>query len=168
MKLCNNSSKNGKTWVVPSYSVNDPVDVFHVQSRVRDFAQQMGFSRLDSQELAIVASELASNILKYGKHGELLVQALASDHGPCLEIVAVDYGPPFENLEAALQDGWDGQGPIDPAKLLRRSGIGGGLGAIVRFTDSFKVEQTALGKQVITRRFVGPQGSRRPPKRVRA
>lgn len=114
----------------------------------------MGFSRIECQELAIVASELASNILKYGTKGELIVQAIMGDATPCLEIVAVDYGPPFTNLPAAMKDGWDQNGPIDPIHLLTRKGIGGGLGAIVRLTDSFSVVEQERGKQVITRRYL--------------
>jgi anti-sigma regulatory factor (Ser/Thr protein kinase) len=134
---------------------------------VRLFAVDMGFSRIESQELAIVASELASNILKYGTKGELIVQTIMGDRGPCIELVAIDNGPPFSNLESALKDGWDQQGPIEPAELLKRKGIGGGLGAIIRLTDSFSVEEQPRCKQVITRRYLS---SWRPgkPHRIRS
>jgi anti-sigma regulatory factor (Ser/Thr protein kinase) len=139
---------------MPNFEIEDQVDILRAQSGVRRFADQLGFDNLESQELAIVASELASNILKYGDHGQVLAQALMAEKGPCLELVAIDYGPPFDDLEAAKQDGWDQSGPIDPGVLLKRKGFGGGLGAIVRLTDSFKVEQRTEGKQIITRRYL--------------
>src|SRR5262245_58910017 len=52
-------------------------------------------TRLDEAELgevAVVATELARNLSKYGKHGRLFVQALEPLSGGCLEILAVDAG----------------------------------------------------------------------------
>lgn len=150
---------------MPLVSVNDPIDVHHAQGCVKRFAAELGFDRFACQELAIVASELASNILKYGERGQILAQAIIGERGPCLELVATDCGPPFYNLDSALKDGWDQDGPIDPAVLLKRSGIGGGLGAVLRFTHSFSVEDLPRGKQIITRRYLvrapenGPRGS---------
>ena len=137
-----------------SFAVEDPVDVLRAQSSVRTIASELGFSRYECQELAIVASELASNILKYGTRGELLVQAVMGERGGGIEIVAIDYGPPFRDLAAAMQDGWDDDGPIDPLVLLTRKGIGGGLGAVVRFTDSFELQESARSKQIVTRRYL--------------
>lgn len=135
-------------------SVVDPVDVLHAQTSVRRLAAEHGFDRFACQELAIVASELASNIIKYGERGEILAQVLASPRGPCLELIAKDRGPQFHNLESAMKDGWDQNGPIDPVVLLKRSGIGGGLGAILRFTHTFAVEELPQGKQIVTRRYL--------------
>jgi serine/threonine-protein kinase RsbT len=139
---------------MPSYSVRDPIDVFHVRSCIARFATELGFNRRESQELAIVASELASNILKYGGGGELSAEPTVDDERAGLKLVASDRGPPFRNLESALKDGWDDDGPIDPMHYLKRKGIGGGLGAIVRLTDTFAVNETALGKQIVTRRYL--------------
>jgi anti-sigma regulatory factor (Ser/Thr protein kinase) len=139
---------------MPLISVADPVDVLHAQTSVRRFSAEHGFDRFACQELAIVASELASNIIKYGERGEILAHVLMSPRGPCLELIARDYGPQFHNLESAMKDGWDQDGPIDPVVLLKRSGIGGGLGAILRFTHSFSVEELSHGKRIITRRYL--------------
>jgi anti-sigma regulatory factor (Ser/Thr protein kinase) len=139
---------------VPLILVQDPIDVLYVQSRIRDFARDVGFDRFGCQELAIVASELASNILKYGRRGDLNVELLKLEGELCLELIARDCGPPFRDLDSALKDGWDDVGPIDPIQLLRRRGIGGGLGAVVRLTDSLTVENLPGGKQVIVRRYL--------------
>ncbi len=139
---------------MPLISVNDPIDVLHAQGCVKRFAAEIGFDRYACQELAIVASELASNILKYGDRGQILAQAIMTEQGPCLELVATDCGPHFYDLAAAMNDGWDQDGPIDPGVLLKRRGIGGGLGAILRFTHSFVVEDFPRGKQIITRRYL--------------
>lgn len=145
---------------MPTFVVRDPVDALYVQGRVSALARDEGFERVACQELAIVASELATNILKYGQRGDMSVEFVTSEEAPYLELVATDSGPPFRDLEAAVKDGWDDDGPIDPVKLLTRKGIGGGLGAVIRLTDAFSVEHFTEGKRVIVRRYL-----KRPKKR---
>ena len=68
---------------------------------------------------------------------------------------------PLLHQAMAIQDGYDDRGPLDPAKLFKRRGIGGGLGAVIRFTDSFRCEpaEDGSGKTVIVIRY------RKRPKR---
>jgi anti-sigma regulatory factor (Ser/Thr protein kinase) len=124
----------------------------------------LGFSGRESGELAIVASELTSNILKYGIRGSIEIEAFADDKGSGIAIIARDYGPAFRDLKTALLDGHDDAGPIDPLHMLRRKGIGGGLGAVLRLTDSFRVEPEPDGKRVHVVRYL-PRRSRRPRQR---
>jgi anti-sigma regulatory factor (Ser/Thr protein kinase) len=139
---------------MPSYDVRDWLDLFAVRRNVFQLATQVGFSRRQSGELAIVASELASNILKYGIVGSLRVDVVDDEHGLGLTIAASDRGPPFHDVSAALRDGWSDRGPIDPLDMLKRRGIGGGLGAVLRFTDSFRVETGASTKTVHVVRYL--------------
>jgi anti-sigma regulatory factor (Ser/Thr protein kinase) len=149
---------------MPKYEVRDWIDMHHVQRRTMEFAKVVGFSRRECSELAIVASELTSNILKYGVRGSIELDAVADTGGTGMSIVASDCGPPFENLETAILDGHDDRGPIDPLHMLKRKGIGGGLGAVVRFTNSFRVETRPGGKEVHVVRYLSRR-SRRPPRR---
>lgn len=107
-----------------------------------------------------MASELASNILKYGVRGTMEFVFLEDSRGRGLSIVASDRGPQFRSLEAAVQDGWDDVGPIDPLDMLKRKGIGGGLGAVLRLTHTFHVEPAAVGKRILVVRYLdpGPRG----------
>ena len=148
---------------MPRYAISDWVDVLHVQSQMLKFAQALGFSKRESGELAIVASELTSNVLKYGVRGSIEMDALEDLRGQGVVLVAEDIGPPFKNLELALLDGNDDRGPIDPLDMLTRRGIGGGLGAIVRLSHSFQVEALPIGKRVRVTRYL-----RRVSKRPRA
>src|SRR5262245_51809927 len=155
---------------MPTYDVLDWVDVLHVQKRTLNFSEELGFPRRERNELAIVASELASNILKYGVRGTLEMDRFADDRGAGITMIASDRGPQFHDLEAALRDGWSDRGPIDPLDMLKRKGIGGGLGAICRLTHSFRVEPLPRGKRVhvvrylVKRRTRPPRRSRRPGK----
>jgi len=130
------------------FQVRHPADLYEPRRAVRDLATADGFSRADGQELAIVVSELVSNILKYGVRGSIELESERSSQ-PAIHIVARDEGPPFHDLQLALRDGYDDRGPIDPASLLKRGGIGTGLGAVVRLTDSFRVDYTGGGGKAI-------------------
>ncbi len=143
---------------MPEYSVRDWLDVLYVQGTVARYAAELGFAKRDCQELAIVASELGSNIVKYGVHGVLRAEARMDAEGSGIALIAVDHGPPFRSLESALQDGYDDQGPIDPVDMVKRRGIGGGLGAVVRFTHSLRVEEQDGGKRIVAVRYLRPPG----------
>jgi serine/threonine-protein kinase RsbT len=133
-----------------TYEVRDPVDLYGPRKAIRELCAALGFSRADCHELAIVVSELTSNILKYGIRGSLRFERVESpEHGLGVLVVARDMGPPFRNLPMALRDGYDDQGPIDPGTVLKRGGIGAGLGAVLRMTDSFQIcDSTPQGKEI--------------------
>src|SRR6266511_261988 len=103
--------------------------------------------------LAIVASELGSNIIKYGVRGSLEMEPIENAEGSGVSVVARDFGPPFHDLAMALEDGCDDRGPIDPMQMLKRRGIGGGLGAVIRLTHSFHVHSLVDGKEIRVARY---------------
>jgi anti-sigma regulatory factor (Ser/Thr protein kinase) len=132
---------------MPVYKVRDSLDVFAPRQAAFEIAGKLGFPRHESRELSIAVSELASNIVKYGVRGTIEVQEVRdAELGVGVSVVARDVGPPFHNLAMALQDGCDQDGPIDPVLLLKRAGLGIGLGAVVRFTDTFDVAHGESGK----------------------
>ena len=148
---------------MPEFEIRVWVDVIAARGAVRAFAAQVGFQPREATELAIVASELGSNIVKYGRHGWLTCSALDSRdvRGRGIAVVARDFGPPFHDLATALQDGCDDRGPLDPMQMLNRKGIGGGLGAVLRLTHSFAVHPLSDGKEiVVTRHIKRPPGGR--------
>src|SRR5881392_664705 len=98
-----------------SCPIRDKLDIFKVQRATKGFAAELGFGRHGCEELAIVASELASNVLKYGKHGSLELAEFEDARGRGIALTARDHGPPFRDLEMAKRDGYDDNGPIDPA-----------------------------------------------------
>ena len=136
-------------------AVTVDVHVFVARQAVRRCAEAVGFGRIECQELLIATSELASNILKYGIRGEIIVEPLMDKaRGAGIRIVARDVGPQFHDLETALMDGHGDRGPVDPTLLLKRGGLGSGLGAVVRFTDSFQCEEQPVGKRITVVRYV--------------
>jgi anti-sigma regulatory factor (Ser/Thr protein kinase) len=134
------------------FDVRHPADLYEPRRAIRDLAAAASFTRQDGQELAIVVSELVSNILKYGVRGSIEL-ARVDGQNPAIHIIARDEGPAFHDLQLALRDGFNDRGPIDPGTLLKRGGFGAGLGAIVRMTDSFRVDELPCGKEIHVARF---------------
>lgn len=146
-----------------SCEVEDEIDIYSARRLARELAEQLGFGKIEREEIEIVASELASNIVKYGIRGKMEMEQVRDPVlGIGLRIIAEDIGPPFYDVGMAIQDGYDDRGPLDPATLFRRRGIGGGLGAVIRFTDSFAYEPEEKGKRVVVVRY-RTRPKRRPP-----
>jgi anti-sigma regulatory factor (Ser/Thr protein kinase) len=125
-----------------------------VRNGVRELAHQLGFSAKGCEELAIVVTELSSNIVKYGVRGTIELAALEDlQRGVGIVIVAQDETPPFD-LAMAMRDGHDAQGKLDPMKTWHRGGIGAGIGAVARLTDQLQLEACEGGKRIRVIRFL--------------
>lgn len=133
-------------------------DVVVAGSQAGRLARDFGLDPRRAKELAIVVSELASNIVKHGVRGEIVLTLHARGE---VSVEARDVGPPIRDLQIAMTDGCDDQGPIDPALILRRGGLGTGLGAVARFADRLEYREEEGGK-TITAWFLP-----RPPGRAR-
>jgi anti-sigma regulatory factor (Ser/Thr protein kinase) len=118
--------------------IAESLDVFAARWTAQRLAAGIGFAPPACAEIAIVVSELATNILKYGVRGAIVMARTDDDLGPGLELIAEDEGPLLTDLATAIQDGCGEAGPIDPCRQLGRGGIGAGLGAIIRLTDRFE------------------------------
>lgn len=128
------------------FRVETELDVFDARRRAEQLARDLGFSRPDAGLVTVVVSELGYNVVRHGVRGVIALSRVASDeHGPGVRVQASDEGPPIPDLQLAMRDGHDRAGPIDPMLLFRRSGIGSGLGAIVRLTHEFQYERRAHG-----------------------
>jgi anti-sigma regulatory factor (Ser/Thr protein kinase) len=145
-----------------SFRIREPLDVYAPRHAVVVLGAQLGFTSTGRAELAIVVSELCSNIVKYGICGSIEFGAVNDPMcGVGMLIIARDMGPPFRNRAMALQDGCDDRGPIDPGELLRRGGLGIGLGAVVRLTHSLEVLPEPEGKRIqVVKYLVPPRGAR--------
>jgi len=140
-----------------TFRVRETLDVYAPRQAVGALARQLGFASSECAELSIVVSELASNIVKYGVRGSIELTPLDDPpNGTGLSIVAHDVGPPFRDWNMALRDGCDDRGPIGPAELLRREGLGIGLGAVVRLSHGLELETGADGKRIRVVRYVTP------------
>jgi anti-sigma regulatory factor (Ser/Thr protein kinase) len=105
-------------------------------------ADAVGFDETDAHRVGIVATELASNLVKHtrGAGGALLIRS-GGGAVPEVEIVAIDRGPGMRDLALSLADGHSTAGSV-----------GSGLGAIQRLADDFDVfTQPDVGTVVLAR-----------------
>lgn len=136
------------------HRVGHPVDAIAARRSAMELANELGFDRLASVEVAIATSELAVNIAKYGVRGEITLDGIEHpQRGGGIVIVASDCGPPFHDFEQALRDDFDDEGPISMRWIEGRHGLGRGLGAVGRFTDELGWEPTAGGKRIRAVRY---------------
>ncbi|MCI8211259.1 transcriptional regulator [Pseudomonas sp. S25] len=119
--------------------IEDSSQVGHARRTAQQLAQALAFDEVDAGRVALVATELASNILKHVGRGELHLRVFDSPALSGIEIIAVDRGPGFD-LHDCLRDGFSTGGT---------QGIG--LGAMARQADVFDVHADARGAVVLTR-----------------
>jgi anti-sigma regulatory factor (Ser/Thr protein kinase) len=88
-------------------------------------AERSGLDEAAAGKVALVVTEAATNLVKHGGGGELLIGATADEE---VAVVALDRGPGMANLAACLRDGFSTSGTA-----------GTGLGAIARQASRFDI-----------------------------
>ena len=121
----------------------------------------IGAARRDSQRLAsgarldetaqgrvgVVVTELATNLLRHGGGGEILMQEIPGPAGSSLEVIAIDRGPGMSDVRKCLRDGYSsGAGP------------GIGLGAVKRMSTEFDIASVPARGTVVMARVGGHPG----------
>ncbi len=108
--------------------IDDKTVVATARRLARQAAIDLGLPQTRAEEIAIVASEAASNALRHGKEGRVLVEKTMTHAGSGLALVVADNGDGIPALDAAMADG------------TSRSGSAGlGLGAMRRLSDEFAI-----------------------------
>jgi serine/threonine-protein kinase RsbT len=118
----------------PVVRISDRQRVNDARRAARNVAISLGFSRADTEAVALVAGELAMNLHRYASAGEIMVEAIdnADSHG--IRITSRDTGPGIPDVEAAMRDGYSTGG-----------GLGSGLPATRRLMDTFDLVTGAEG-----------------------
>ncbi len=114
--------------------LDHPSRIGEVRRATRALAEGLGWPGHRAEEAAIVASEMASNVVRHGGTGWQLTRRI----GPAIELLALDQGPGMEDPARCFADGFSTTGT---------AGIG--LGAIRRLSDAHSLhtrpgEGTAL------------------------
>jgi len=130
--------------------VADPSEVAAARRTATDFARASGFDETETGRIAIVATEMATNLLKHASAGDIVVGSFADRDGVGLELLALDKGPGIADLGVALADGYSTAGSP-----------GNGLGAVRRQCDQFAIwSRPGLGTAVVARfQRQAPSGS---------
>ena len=108
--------------------IDDPSRIAESRRVASLVAEREGLSPMVMANAALVASELASNLVKHAKQGELHITPLSGRGGPGIEILSIDRGPGISNLNECLKDGHSTTGTS-----------GTGLGAVRRVSQEFEI-----------------------------
>jgi anti-sigma regulatory factor (Ser/Thr protein kinase) len=121
--------------------IEDSSQIGHARRTAQQLAEKHDFDSTDAGRVALVATELASNILKHATHGELHLRVLPRGKSAGIEMIAIDRARGFD-LQACLADGFSTGGT---------QGIG--LGAVSRQTEVFDVYADSRGTVLLTRLY---------------
>jgi anti-sigma regulatory factor (Ser/Thr protein kinase) len=122
-------------------TVTESSQVGEARRAATQLAGRLGFGEAEAGKVAVVVTEAASNLVKHGGGGELLLGALERDGVAGIEILALDRGPGMADLGRCLRDGFSTTGTR-----------GTGLGAIVRLSSGFDVHSASnAGTAVLAR-----------------
>jgi anti-sigma regulatory factor (Ser/Thr protein kinase) len=101
--------------------------------------------------VAVIATELATNLLRYGRNGRLFLQSVQSSDRTYVELLAIDSGPGIPDVHLSMQDGMSTGGTP-----------GTGLGAVRRMSDDFDI-YSALGHGTLVLARVNARHRQGPP-----
>jgi anti-sigma regulatory factor (Ser/Thr protein kinase) len=111
-----------------SIAVTEVSQVAEARRQCIKVARSVSFSESDTGRIALVATELASNLVKHGRGGEILVGAFEDPTGKGVEVLAMDKGPGMASIGESLRDGHSTAGTS-----------GTGLGAVRRQSQTHEV-----------------------------
>lgn len=109
-------------------------DLIEARQKGRALAERRGFSSSELTLIATAISELARNIIRYAKSGEISIQVVDGNPKVGVIIVAHDEGPGIVDVERALETGYSTSGSL-----------GLGLPGVRRIMDEFHIE-SGVGK----------------------
>jgi anti-sigma regulatory factor (Ser/Thr protein kinase) len=116
-----------------SSAVRDGSHVAEARRHAVALARANGFDDEAAGRVALVATELATNLIKHGGGGTLLASAFADTSGKGgIELIALDKGQGISDLANALHDGVSGAGTA-----------GNGLGAVARQSHAMEIYSRA-------------------------
>lgn len=116
------------------FPVIEITQVGEARRQAARIAEASGLDEATAGNASIVVSELATNLVRYGKKGEILLRPLNDEAGLGLEVISIDHGPGIENTGRCLEDGYSTGGTA-----------GNGLGAVKRLSAEFDLYGSLAG-----------------------
>jgi anti-sigma regulatory factor (Ser/Thr protein kinase) len=123
-----------------------PPEVRRISTRL---AEDIGFSEAEANNVAIVATELGTNLVKHAKRGQIILGALRHGDTLGLEVLSLDQGEGIANIAQCMRDGYSSAGSL-----------GNGLGAIARLAYEFDIYSLpGKGTAVMARLWAGKRAN---------
>jgi phosphoserine phosphatase RsbX len=131
-------------------------DAEYAAIATRAFADRTGFAIKAQWQLGIAISELATNVLKFGREGSLTL-TFVREPREHIVVEVVDRGAGFSDLALAAADrrSKGGSSTVDPVRGPGQ-GLGVGLGSVRRMMDDVTIETGDAGTRIVARKYRGP------------
>jgi anti-sigma regulatory factor (Ser/Thr protein kinase) len=132
--------------------IHDASQVGHARRTAAQLARAAGCGDEQISRATLVATELATNLVKHAGGGSLAIHYFADCDGRGVELMALDNGPGIADIDRCLADGYSTAGSP-----------GTGLGAIARNSSRFAIfSRPGLGSAIMARVAFEPDPH--PPK----
>jgi len=104
-------------------------EVAEARRAARTMSVSLGFEEKICEEIRIVVSELASNIIKHAGEGTVTLSVITENGRSGMKIESNDSGPGIAETELVIKDGYSTKGSL-----------GYGLGTVNRLMDEFNIK----------------------------
>lgn len=134
---------NGGVYLTTNFAVavREPTDVAEARRTALAVARRVAFDEDSAGRLAIVVTEAATNVIKHGGGGAIVVGAREEGNAGVVEVFALDRGAGIVDIERSRRDGFSTAGSP-----------GNGLGAIARLSTTHEIYSArGLGTVVMAR-----------------
>jgi anti-sigma regulatory factor (Ser/Thr protein kinase) len=123
--------------------IRDKTDCAMAQTAARQAAERIGFPEVPAEEIALVAAELASNLMRHAGKGTFTLTPLGAGDYQGLQLESVDEGPGISDVGLAFADRYSTAGSL-----------GYGLGTVNRLMDEVDVSSApGSGTRIVCRRW---------------
>ena len=118
-------------------------DIVIARQRAGQLAKKIGMGMVDQTKIATATSELARNIVRYAKTGEVILEEIDNDITPGLRLTFKDQGPGIADIEMAMRDGFTTSG-----------GMGLGLSGSKRLVSEFEINsKPGAGTTIVIKKW---------------
>ena len=131
-------------------AVGDRSQIGEARRRIAELAKSARLGDPSCEKVALIVSELGTNLVKHGGGGELVARAVPGQ--ATVEVLALDKGPGMVNVEECFRDGHSTAGSA-----------GTGLGAVRRLASFVDVYSRRAGGTAILARVQATGGSTGEP-----
>jgi anti-sigma regulatory factor (Ser/Thr protein kinase) len=129
--------------------VNENTQIGEARRSAARLVELTSLDAIDRGKVAIIATELATNLVRHSGGGELIISRFQTPTRDGIELLAIDSGPGMADIDKCLQDGFSTAGTA-----------GTGLGAIRRLSSEFDLYSQKPGGSVVVSRVLN--GSQTP------
>jgi anti-sigma regulatory factor (Ser/Thr protein kinase) len=124
-------------------SVADSSGVGEARRFAQGAARDLGFDETRSGKVAIVATELANNLVRHAGGGVIVARVYKNGGSGAIDLLSLDRGPGMRDVARCLEDGYS----------TVSGGTGTGLGAIRRLSDAFDIFSVPGAGSAVLARF---------------